>query len=151
MKYYLAYGSNLSVEHMAQRCPDARIVGKAILQDWKLTFRLHATIEPCKSCYVPVLVWEISEDDEKSLDVYEGYPTYYIKLDMKVSMTNLDGQDPQEITAMIYIMAGKHQSSMPTKNYYDLLTQGYTRFGFDVKILLRALNQALKETREAED
>lgn len=26
-KYYIAYGSNLSVEQMAQRCPDARIVG----------------------------------------------------------------------------------------------------------------------------
>ncbi len=27
MKYYIAYGSNLSVEQMAHRCPDARIAG----------------------------------------------------------------------------------------------------------------------------
>ena len=37
-KYYIAYGSNLSVEQMAQRCPDARIVGQAVLEDWELAF-----------------------------------------------------------------------------------------------------------------
>lgn len=30
-KYYLAYGSNLSVAQMAQRCPDAVYVGTAVL------------------------------------------------------------------------------------------------------------------------
>ena len=29
-KYYIAYGSNLSVEQMAVRCPDARVVGNAL-------------------------------------------------------------------------------------------------------------------------
>ena len=28
-KFYLAYGSNLNVEQMQFRCPDARIVGTA--------------------------------------------------------------------------------------------------------------------------
>ena len=36
MKYYIAYGSNLSVRQMAVRCSDAKVVGKAILPDWKL-------------------------------------------------------------------------------------------------------------------
>ena len=30
-RYYIAYGSNLSVEQMAQRCPDAKVVGLAAL------------------------------------------------------------------------------------------------------------------------
>lgn len=30
-KYYIAYGSNLSVEQMAYRCPDAKIAGQAVL------------------------------------------------------------------------------------------------------------------------
>ena len=45
-KKYIAYGSNLSVRQMAHRCPDARIIGMAAIQDWKLVFRTHATIEP---------------------------------------------------------------------------------------------------------
>ena len=36
MKFNIAYGSNLSVEQMAFRCPDAIIAGKAVLHDWKL-------------------------------------------------------------------------------------------------------------------
>lgn len=47
-KYYIAYGSNLSVEQMAQRCPDARIVGQAVLEDWELAFHGCATILPNK-------------------------------------------------------------------------------------------------------
>ena len=35
-RYYIAYGSNLSVEQMAIRCPDAKIAGMAALKDWKL-------------------------------------------------------------------------------------------------------------------
>lgn len=79
MKYYVAYGSNLSVDQMAHRCPDATIVGTGVLKDWELVFRVHATIEPRPGCTVPVLVWAISERDEARLDRYEGYPRYYVK------------------------------------------------------------------------
>ena len=68
-KYYIAYGSNLSVEQMAQRCPDARIVGQAVLEDWELAFHGCATILPNKGKNTPVLVWEISAGDEKNLDI----------------------------------------------------------------------------------
>ena len=78
-KKYIAYGSNLSVRQMAHRCPDARIIGMAAIQDWKLVFRTHATIEPAAGRVVPVLIWEISDRDEKNLDLYEGCPTYYYK------------------------------------------------------------------------
>ena len=36
VKYYAAYGSNLSVEQMEVRTPDAVIVGTGILNDWRL-------------------------------------------------------------------------------------------------------------------
>ena len=42
-KYYIAYGSNLSVEQMAYRCPDAKIAGQAVLAGWELLFRGCAT------------------------------------------------------------------------------------------------------------
>ena len=41
-KYYIAYGSNLSVEQMAYRCPDAKIAGQAVLAGWELLLR-HRT------------------------------------------------------------------------------------------------------------
>jgi len=113
-KYYIAYGSNLSVEQMAHRCPDAKVAGMAALKDWTLVFRTHATIEPCDGRVVPVLIWEISQRDERNLDRYEGYPSYYYKQDMTVTMTDLDGKNPQEITAMVYLMTEDTSSGCRT-------------------------------------
>ena len=80
-KYYLAYGSNLSMAQMAQRCPDAVYVGTAELKDYQLLFKgsqsgSYLTVEPKKGSMVPVLVWRISERDEHYLDRYEGYPSF---------------------------------------------------------------------------
>ena len=143
MKYYIAYGSNMSVEQMARRCPNAKLVGKAMLQDWKLKFKIHATIEQCEGSYVHALVWKIDKEDEKSLDEYEGWPAYYIKQDVEVTMTELDGTKPQKVTAMAYIMTEGHQESIPTPVYYDVMAEAYKRFGFDEAILQEALNEAM--------
>ena len=147
-RYYIAYGSNLSVEQMAWRCPDAKVVGKAMLKDWKLVFRVHATIEPCPGREVPVLVWEISEQDEASLDRYEGFPRYYTKQEMEVDMTALGGKRPRKVKAMVYIMAPGREVQLPMKGYYDTIAGGYIHFGFDLHIPLTALREA-KEAMDA--
>jgi len=141
-KYYIAYGSNLSVEQMAQRCPDAKVAGMAALKDWKLVFRTHATIEPCEGRVVPVLIWEISQRDERNLDRYEGYPSYYYKQDIIVTMTDLGGKNPQEITAMVYLMTEGHEIRMPYRGYLDTLAEGYRRFGFNPYQLELAAKEA---------
>ena len=127
---------------MAHRCPDAKVAGMAAISDWKLVFRIHATIEPAESRTVPVLIWEISGRDERNLDRYEGYPTYYYKQDMSVTMTDLDGRNPQEITAMVYLMADGHPLREPWKGYLDTLEEGYQRFGFNPYLLELALKEA---------
>ena len=48
--YYLAYGSNLSLERMAKRCPDAVVAGTAKIPGYRLLFKksgsgFYATIE----------------------------------------------------------------------------------------------------------
>ena len=68
-KYYLAYGSNLSVAQMVQRCPDAVYIGTAVLTDYQLLFKgsqsgNYLTVEPKKGYTVPLLVWKISDRDE---------------------------------------------------------------------------------------
>ena len=142
MKYYIAYGSNLSVRQMAVRCPEARVAGKAVLPNWKLVFKVHATIELCEGFEVPVLIWEISDRDEQHLDAYEGWPSYYIKQDLEATMTDLKGKHPRNVTAMVYIMAEGHAIRMPMKGYVDVLVEGYERFGFDKEILRNALLDA---------
>ncbi len=142
-RYYIAYGSNLSVEQMAHRCPDAKVAGMAALKDWKLVFRTHATVEPCEGRVVPVLIWEISQQDERNLDRYEGYPSYYSKQEMTVTMTDLDGRNPQEITAMVYLMTEGHEIRMPYSGYLDTLEEGYRRFRFNPYQLELAAKEAM--------
>lgn len=139
-RLYMAYGSNLSVEQMRFRCPDARVIGKAYLKDWKLVFRFHADIEPCKGYRVPVLIWEISTQDEKRLDRYEGYPLYYIKKDLNAVMQDTG----KSVKAMVYVMATMKRQEPPASHYYHVIEGGYKAFGFDINVLEKAASEAFK-------
>ena len=143
-KYYIAYGSNLSVEQMKKRTPDAVIVGTGILQGWRLLFRQFATIQQNEKFNTPVLVWKISAQDEKNLDKYEGFPRFYRKKNLSVNVKSLDGEDLGELTAMVYIMTSRAVNSrlanpLPSDYYYSILDKGYETFGFDTNILEDAL------------
>ena len=98
---YIAYGSNMVQEQMAVRCPEAKLIGTGYISGARLEFYLHATVEATgdKRNRVPVAVWEINDRDERNLDRYEGYPSYYIKEEWPVHMN-----DGSEITGMIYLM-----------------------------------------------
>ena len=146
-KFYIAYGSNLSVEQMKTRAPNAIIVGKGILHGWRLLFRQFATVQEDKNFDVPVLVWKISEQDEKNLDRYEGFPRFYRKKYLTLNVKSLDGFDLGKLRAMVYIMTAKAVSArlanpFPSDYYYSVLYKGYEAFGFDKKILEGALLEA---------
>lgn len=144
-KYYLAYGSNLSMAQMAQRCPDAVYVGTAELRDYQLLFKgsqsgSYLTVEPKKGSTVPVLVWRISERDEHYLNRYEGYPSFYYKKTMEVEVQSFIGMKTADvIEAIIYIMHEDRPLGCPTKYYYDICLEGYSRFGFQQTVLEQAL------------
>lgn len=83
-RYYIAYGSNLNIRQMRIRCPHARVIGTAVINDYELLFKgsrtgAYLTIEPKEGGEVPVVVWEVTESDEAALDRYEGYPVFYYK------------------------------------------------------------------------
>ena len=146
-KYYIAYGSNLSIEQMKIRTPDAEIVGTGILQDWRLLFRRFATIRKSEGFNTPVLVWKISKQDEKNLDIYEGFPRFYVKKNMKIAVTSPHGKDLGSLTAMVYIMTSKIADRrgihpLPDRYYFSIIKSGYERFKFDRKILYEALCEA---------
>lgn len=142
-RYYIAYGSNLSQEQMARRCPTAKIVGTTTLKDWRLLFNGPASIERKEGYEVPVLIWEIMPTDEKSLDRYEGYPSYYRK-----EMLDIEINKSKE-KAMVYIM-NTYNESIPSDFYYEVLENGYKDFGFDLKILEKALKESYERSRKNE-
>jgi len=70
---YFAYGSNMVEAQMAKRCPTARILGRAVLRNYRFSiFRSgFATVVPTRGASVHGLLWRLSPRDERVLDAYE--------------------------------------------------------------------------------
>lgn len=142
MRRYVSYGSNMDLGQMEWRCPDATLVCSGTLRGYRLLFRgsktgSYATVEPCEGAEVPVLVWEISEEDERSLDRYEGFPIFYQKETVKVEA------DHGVMLGMAYVMDPRRPLGIPSAHYCGVLERAYERFGFDKAILARALSDSV--------
>ena len=122
-RFYLAYGSNLNKAQMSMRCPEAKVVGTAYIEGYR----------------VPVGVWEVSEKDELHLDWYEGYPTFYYKKKLKVTLE----ETGKEVNAFVYIMDEKRPLGMPSPGYVRVCKQGYEDFGFDKAYVETAINDTI--------
>ena len=128
-RIYLAYGSNMNLAQMKYRCPKAKVLGSSVLEGWRLMFRRKtrpvATIEREKGCSVPVVLWEITAECEKSLDRYEGFPYFYAKQDVTLDFNG------KQVTAMAYIMTPGYELGAPHDDYYDTILEGYRDNGID--------------------
>ena len=133
MQYYFAYGSNLHHAQMQKRCPKCAYIKKYILHDFQLTFRSKygtADIERRVGKKVYGALYIISKSDERSLDIYEEYPTLYKKIYFKYKGKKV----------MTYIMTKKTKLVPPTAHYLNVIKQGYK----DCKINIKSLQIALQ-------
>lgn len=140
-RIYIAYGSNMNIGQMASRCPDAKLLGVSQIDGYTLEFHGRksgavATIVPREDSRVPVVLWEISERDERNLDCYEGFPRLYQKNDFKIYLGK------RKVNAFAYIMASGYDIGIPSEYYYNTILEGYTDNGIDTKPLFTALFNA---------
>lgn len=138
-KLYIAYGSNLNLSQMAARCPSAKVYAKGVINNWELVYRgrktnSHATIIRMQGSSVPVLVWEIQPTDEYRLDIYEGYPHYYFKKNIMVTIAG------RKKKAMAYIMDEEQLPGRPSTQYIKTILQGYIDNDMDIGILKKSLD-----------
>lgn len=148
-RLYIAYGSNLNVRQMKMRCPKVTILGTAKLKGWELLFKgsksgSYLTIEKKENGIVPVVIWEVSESDEKALDRYEGYPTFYYKKDIKLQYKEIRTGKRRTINAFAYIMHEERQIGVPSLLYLNTCLDGYDTFYFDKQILLNAYKNSME-------
>ena len=134
-KKYIAYGSNMNVEQMSRRCPNAKPIGKTVLQNYKLVFKGVADIEKSESEEVPVVVWEITKECEKALDIYEGYPRLYRKEYVPILING------KTELAMVYVM-NYAKGAKPSEYYYNVIKQGYKDFDINTAPLEKALKES---------
>ena len=129
---YFAYGSNLHHFQMKRRCKDSVFLKKITLKDYRLTFRSKyraADIESKKNSLVPGGLFEISNSDEKKLDIYEDYPNLYKKYYFSHYGKRV----------MTYTMVKKTSFKFPTERYLNIVKKGYSDCDLDFRFLKKAL------------
>lgn len=143
---YCAYGSNCNLEQMAYRCPNSKKIGIGMLNGWKAVFNIHMDIIKTnkKNDIVPVVVWNIADNDWKMLDRYEGYPSYYVKETVNVILEN-----GKREKAIVYVMADNRKGICPpASNYFNCIFNGYVDNGIDVNYLFDALDYSYDNKTE---
>lgn len=152
-RYYIAYGSNLNIPQMRMRCSGARIIGTSVIEDYQLLFKgsktgSYLTIEPMEGAEVPVVIWEVTESDEKALDRYEGYPNFYYKKEMTLDIKGIRTGKVRRRDAFVYIMHEERELGIPSWYYVNTCLDGYQAFGFDEKYLFDAIRISRRDTHE---
>ncbi len=125
--YYFAYGSNMNSEQMDYRCPGAVTTGHGILWDYALVERKYADIECSPGAWGHGLLWEISDENLRSLDRYEGCPEIYRRCLADIIF------DGRKVRAAVYEMtpaAKRERDGIPySPEYRKLCSDGAVKNG----------------------
>jgi hypothetical protein len=123
--YYFAYASNLGKKQMQTRCPASKPMFSAVLPNYRLVFtgwsrEWHggkATIKSFRGEKVRGAIYDATDACMRQLDKYEaGYA--------RLNVTVFD-EDNQAIQAVTYIKSGQLEETMPSKEYGEIMHQGY--------------------------
>jgi len=141
VRYYFAYGMNTNIGEMDYRCPDAIFIGSGRIKNHKLAFRTHADIEQSNNDEILGVVWQITNDCERNLDMLEGYPFYYDKVEFIVALDN-PYKNMTHVMAMAYQMVNQQGYFPPGERYKQCLIDGYTSHNVDVDQIYKALEES---------
>ncbi len=126
----------MNLEQMRFRCPNSEVKANIMLEGYELEFKgsksFYATIKEKENNVVPVVLWEITKEDEMALDIYEGYPNFYRKEFVNIEY---DGKDAEVMT---YVMNAQTYG-IPTERYINTIKEGYETAGFDTNLLYEFL------------
>ena len=129
---YFAYGCNLNLKQMLERCPDSKPRFITTLHHYKLVFVGWsrqwrggvASIRPFRGERVLGAIYEVSDRDLRRLDSYEGYPGDSNRLNVTVFTEN---NEPVE--AITYIKARQPEETQPSSEYLSVIQQGCKDWG----------------------
>lgn len=131
-----AYGSNMDCGQMPKRCPTARFVAIAKLEEHKLCFPRKSTRRDCGvSSVVPSeadevwgIVFQIDELDVGALDKFEGFDpnkapdaNSYNRKEVRVLR---EGDPNAPLTTFTYIAVAQPDPPLSNQEYRDAIVRG---------------------------
>ena len=147
LKLYIIYGRHLSKAHMQSHCPTANPIAVATLKDHQLVFQGReygpgaiANVIPAKGQDVPVVIWELSEQDELHMDIDQGAcPGFRRKERVNIEVNG------ETLQALIYV-TDPGPYGVPTDRYLRPMVEGYRDFDLPIKVLNDAISHAYENT-----
>ncbi|WP_019202516.1 gamma-glutamylcyclotransferase [Tsukamurella sp. 1534] len=124
MPIYAAYGSNMHPEQMAERAPHSPMSGTGWLTGWRLTFAGEdigwegalATVTEDPGAKVFVVLYDVTEDDEVSLDRWEGSELgIHVKVKARVDLV-----DGGSTLAWLYVVDA-FEGGLPSARYLGVM------------------------------
>ncbi|EEP77359.1 predicted protein [Uncinocarpus reesii 1704] len=138
-RVYFAFGSNLSLQQMAERCPWSTFLGRGRLQGyrWQINERGYANVVPSPGNVVEGLCYNLDELDEPRLDKNEGVPIAYEKHMLEIDLYlpdngsrkqhgNGNGEKKRRVKALVYLSPRYTLDSNPREEYVERLRRGAT-------------------------
>jgi gamma-glutamylcyclotransferase (GGCT)/AIG2-like uncharacterized protein YtfP len=119
-QYYFGYGSNLSKEQMAIRCPESKYYASGTLSgySWLINTRGYASIKPSDSNFVLGEIFTLSQQDVDYLDIYESVEEgMYLKSNLSVETSK------GTIDCLVYI-ASDSTPGIPQDEYIERINLG---------------------------
>lgn len=127
--YYFAYGSNMNLKQMSERCPGGYIfLKRAFLKGYRFVYdgfsnlRKGAVANIIETGDENDIVWgglfEIDSKCLSNLDHYEGYPRVYNRKDITVQ-----DDEGNQYKAIVYFRTGKDESK-PSESYKKIVING---------------------------
>jgi len=129
--HYFAYGSNMNLTQIRQRCSSPKVVGIARLPGYRIGFHGESgiwdggqeTVVPDQEAEVWGVLYELTFSDCEQLDMYQDVrfdgtgPYFHYPVDV------ID-LDQQPIDTMIYKKAILGKPELPSTEYLNFIVQG---------------------------
>ena len=125
MQPYFSYGSNMDAAEMKQRCPGATLEGVAVLTDHRLMITADgfATVVPDRGRRVMGALWNLTDSDERALDVYEDIASGFYRREF--TLVELHGA---VVRALVYV-ASCDRPGKPQAGYLELVMSAARALG----------------------
>jgi len=120
---YFAYGSNMNLTQMKNRCQDNfKKISNTILKDYILGFDQsgYANIKEKNGEDVMGVLYNLNQQCLTNLDGYEGYPNHYNRKWVKV----IDLENQKEYQTQAYIQPENNFNGAPNQSYLQIIIKG---------------------------
>lgn len=145
--YYFAYGSNMNQQDLDKYCinrqrPRIDLITKnprtGILKKYRLDFNYYSStrgggaanlegpLEPDSNEFVEGVLFELTEDEMKTINSKEGAPNYYHQIDVMVALKN--GGEVRNVKTYTVVENRKVPFTPPTKEYKQIMIDGAKAF-----------------------